>query len=163
MINAHRYYRQISPGIQEYVEAVLFQHYLETEKLLSLEDCAGKLPGGILLTEEDYILGLFDMTGELMRYAVTQLASRGELPTGSTNGQANILTTLQDLRRSLETLDASGSHGLARCMDKKMGTTKTSVEKVENAVYSMTVRGKERPKGWNPGLDVPREMGEVES
>lgn len=98
-----------------------------------------------------------------MRYAITLLAISGELPTSTTRGgETNILTTLQQLRTNLETLDVSGSFGLAREFQRKMTTTRTSVEKVESAVYSMTVRGKERPKGWNPGLDIPREVGEVE-
>lgn len=163
-INAYRYQRQISPGIQEFMEAVLFQHYLETQGVLPLDASAKRIPENHLLTEDDYILGLFDMTGELMRYAITQLATSGELPTSKSGegGGSNILTTLQDLRTSLEALDVSGSFGLARDVQQKMTTTKTSVEKVEKAVYSMTVRGNERPKGWNPGLDVSREVGEVE-
>ena len=70
-INAYRYQRQISGGIQEYMEAVLFQHYLETTKLMTYDDAARTLPGNVQLTHDDYALGLFDMTGELMRFAVT--------------------------------------------------------------------------------------------
>jgi predicted translin family RNA/ssDNA-binding protein len=162
-INAYRYQRQISPGIQEFMEAVLFQHYLETLGILPPDECAKRIPEGILLTEDDYALGLFDMTGELMRYAITQLATSGELPAVKADGGPSILNVLQDLRTNLEALDISGSYGLAKNIEQKMSTTKTSVEKVENAVYSMTVRGKERPKGWNPGLDAPRDVGEVES
>jgi len=29
---------------------------------------------------------------------------------------------------------------------------KTCVEKVENAVYGMIIRGRERPKGWVPDI-----------
>ncbi len=161
-INAYRYQRQMSPGIQEFMEALLFQHYLETESILSPTDSAKRIPEDILLTEDDYILGLFDMTGELMRYAITQMATNGELPASKTAGGSSILAVLQDLRSQLEALDCSGSFGLTKNIDQKMTTTRASVEKVENAVYSMTVRGRERPQGWNPGLDAPREVGEVE-
>ena len=162
-INAYRYQRQISPGIQEFMEALLFQHYLETQSILSPDESAKRIPKDLLLTQDDYILALFDMTGELMRYAITQLATSGELPTSkSSGGGTNILTTLQHLRTNLETLDVGDSFGLARDIRQKMTTTRASVEKVETAVYSMTVRGKERPKGWNPGLDITREVGEVE-
>jgi predicted translin family RNA/ssDNA-binding protein len=161
-INAYRYQRQISPGIQEFMEAVLFQHYLETQSILAPNESAKRVPENLLLTEDDYILGLFDMTGELMRYAITKLATSGDLPASKfERGGANILTTLQDLRTNLEALDVSGSYGLAKDIQQKMTTTKSSVEKVEKAVYEMTVRGNERPKGWNPGLDVSREVGEV--
>jgi predicted translin family RNA/ssDNA-binding protein len=161
-VNAYRYQRQISPGIQEFMEAILFQHYLETQSILSPIESARRIPEAILLTEDDYILGLFDMTGELMRYAITQMATNGELPASKTEKKGNILTTLQDLRAKLEAIDMSGSYGLTRNIEQKMTTTRASVEKVENAVYSMTVRGKERPKGWNPGVDAPRQVGEVE-
>lgn len=161
-INAYRYQRQISPGIQEFMEAVLFQHYLETQSILSPTDSARMVPEDVLLTEDDYVLGLFDMTGELMRYGITQMATNGALPTSKSAGGGNILTVLQGLRARLEVLDVSGSYGLAKNIEQKMGITRASVEKVENAVYSMTVRGKERPKGWNPGVDAPREVGEVE-
>jgi predicted translin family RNA/ssDNA-binding protein len=161
-INAYRYQRQISPGIQEFMEAVLFRHYLETGRILSPTESAKLIPENLLLTEGDYILGLFDMTGELMRYAITQMATNGELPVSKSSGGANLLIGLQDLRSKLEALNTSGSFALARDVGQKMSTTRASVEKVENAVYSMTVRGKERPKGWNPGFDAPREVGEVE-
>lgn len=161
-INAYRYQRQISPGIQELMEAILFQHYLETESLLTPMESTSRIPEGILLTEDDYILGLFDMTGELMRYAITQIATTGELATSNSAGRGSILTVLQELRTRLETLDVCGSFGLAKNVELKMSTTRQSVEKVETAVYSMTVRGNERPKGWNPGLDGPREVAEVE-
>lgn len=162
-INGHRYQRQISPGIQELMEAILFRNYLETQSLLSPTESASRIPEGVLLTEDDYILGLFDMTGELMRYAITQIATTGELATSGLPGKGSILTVLQELRTKLETLDVSGSFGLAKNVEPKMSTTRQSVEKVETAVYSMTVRGNERPKGWNPGLDGPREVGEVEA
>ncbi len=161
-INAYRYQRQISPGIQEFMEAVLFRHYLETQSILSPSEAAKLISEDILLTEDDYVLGLFDMTGELMRYAITQMATNGELPASKAAGGANVLTELQDLRTKLEALDMSGSYGLSKNIEQKMSTTRSSVEKVENAVYSMTVRGKERPKGWNPGIDAPRPVGEVE-
>ncbi len=127
-----------------------------------MSESAKLIPEGILLTEDDYVLGLFDMTGELMRYAITQMATNGELPASRRAGGANILTGLQDLRTHLEALDVNNSYGLNKNIEQKMSTTRTSVEKVENAVYSMTVRGKERPKGWNPGIDAPRPAGEVE-
>lgn len=144
------------------MEAVLFRHYLETGNILSPTVSAKLIPENLLLTEDDYILGLFDMTGELMRYAITQMATNGELPVSKSAGGANLLIGLQEVRTSLEALNVSGSFALAKNIEQKMSTTRASVEKVENAVYSMTVRGKERPKGWNPGFDAPREVGEVE-
>ncbi|KIW17695.1 hypothetical protein PV08_04890 [Exophiala spinifera] len=169
-LNAQRYRGNISGGIQEYMEAVLFHHYLEHRTLMGFEDAQGHLPEGVLLTYEDYALGVFDMTGELMRFAVTYLATNGRLPgVGGGGGgdddqrDGSILADLQRLRSELEQLDASGSYSLNKEFAMKMKTTRASVEKVENGVYSMIVRGKERPKGWRPDLGEDRDRTEVES
>jgi predicted translin family RNA/ssDNA-binding protein len=167
-INAYRYRSNISGGIQEFMEALLFQHYLETQHLLDYEGAASKLPEGILLTYEDYVLGIFDMTGELMRFAITYMATNGKLPgtKGGNSSKSSILTDMQLLRTELEGIDTHGSYGLAREFGQKLKTTRTSTEKIENGVYSMIVRGKERPKGWRPDTslsDGPRESDQVES
>ena len=152
-LNTYRYQRNVSGGIQEYMEAVLFQHYLETQQVMSHDQATRLLPADVMLTYEDYALGLFDMTGELMRFAITYMATNGSLPGSNDKGSSsNILTDMQDMRSQLEILDISGSYALSKEFEQKMKTTKNSVEKVENSVYSMIVRGSERPKGWRPDL-----------
>lgn len=149
-INTWRYQRQISAAHQEHVEALSFQQYLESQKLLSLEDTSKSMPTDALATEaEDHILGLFDLTGEMMRFAITYSASNGALP--GTDG-ATILTDLQLLRGYFEQLEVGNNSLLARDFEQKMKTMRSSVEKVENAAYSLIVRGSERPKGWVPAL-----------
>ena len=167
-INAYRYRTNITGGIQEFMEAVLFQHYLETQHLLTFDIAADKLPQGILLTQEDYVLGVFDMTGELMRFAITYMATNGRLPgsQGDNSSQASILVDMQLLRSQLEGIDASGSYGLSKEFSQKLKTTRASTEKIENGVYSMIVRGKERPKGWRPdtgAMDAVRENEQTAS
>ena len=123
------------------------------------------------------MLGLFDLVGELMRFAVTNMATEGSLPCAGSHtndskmdidGEAagddrNMLTDLRSLRTLFETLDASPSNAmgtfnpLKKDVEKKMGVMKTCVEKVEKAVYGMIVRGRERPKGWVP--DMAEERG----
>ena len=157
-INAHRYQYNISGGIQEYMEAVLFQHYIETQCQMSFEEAAGTLPQALRLTYEDYVLGIFDMTGELMRFAVTHMAT-----SRSGSSDLSILADMQSLRSELEALNVEGSRSLSKEYDSKLRTTKQSVEKVENSVYSMLVRGKERPKGWRPDNEGRRDAEEIES
>ena len=142
------------------MEAVSFQHYVETQQLITYEEAQAKIARGISLTEDDYILGLFDLTGELMRFAITGMATNGALPRGSAHDPGNegndILSDLRSLRAAFETLDVTHSSAdgspLKRDLEKKMEVMKTSVEKVENAVYGMIIRGKERPKGWVPDM-----------
>ena len=170
-LNGWRYQRQISGGIQEFIEAVSFQHYLETQCLITPEEAQGRLPGGVQLTEDDYVLGLFDMVGELMRFAITNMATNGEVPRGSTEEdrglKRDILADLRSLRTCFETLDTS--HGymdgspLKRDIEKKMEVMKACVEKVEGAVYGMIIRGQERPKGWVPDMGSETRPEPVES
>ena len=160
-INAYRYSRQISSGIQEFMEAALFEHYLAEQKLLTHDEAAALFPDGIMLTHEDYALGLFDMTGELMKISITSLATQGKLPGKA--GCASVLTDMQIMRTQMELVDAG--HGyLGKQFEDKLRTTRQSTEKVEGSVYSMIVRGSERPKGWRPEVDIqPRGQEEVES
>ena len=136
-----------------------FQHYLENQVLITYAEAQSILPHGILLTEDDYILGLFDMVGELMRFAITTMATTGALPRGMIfDGMLgrDVLTDLRGLRtcfESLDTMAAGGNTFLKRDIDKKMEVMRTCVEKVENAMYGMIIRGRERPKGWVPDLD----------
>ena len=167
-INTYRYRDRITGGIQEYMEAVIFQHYLETQRIMAFDEAAAQLPEGMILTHEDYVLGLFDMTGELMRFAITSMATNGKLPTrpGVDSSTSSILTDMQDLRAMFEFVDVAGHYGLARQYESKLKTARQSVEKVENGVYQMIVRGKERPKGWRPDtsvMDVKAEGDVVES
>ena len=171
-INGWRYQRQISGGVQEYIETVLFQHYVETQQLITYEEAQNKILEGVSLTEDDYVLGLFDLVGELMRFAITSMATTGELPRGPASGADNegkdILSDLRSLRTSFEALDVTNSalngSPLKRDLEKKMEVMKTCVEKVENAVYGMIIRGRERPKGWMPDLSSEKKGREpVES
>jgi predicted translin family RNA/ssDNA-binding protein len=176
-LNAFRY-RSITGGNQEFIEAITFQHYLETQRLLSYEGAVSELvrlggsQGPVLLTPDDYILGVFDMVGELMRFAVTTMATTGGLPGytvpsvhGSSRDDApehdrgtrdhlehidrSILEDLRELRAYLEGFTTEDSF-LSRDLGKKITVMQQCVEKVENAVYSLIVRGSERPKGWMP-------------
>lgn len=179
--NAWRYQRQISPGMQEWVEAAVFQRYLETQTLLTVDEARKLLPEGMLLTDEDWLLGVFDAVGEMMRFGITGMAVGGKVLGGKGTGQEtekgeanademeidskgeerNMLVDLRLLRSLLERLETRRS---GWDLSKKIPVMKTCVEKVENAVYGMIVRGRERPKGWVPeGREQERQMEAVES
>ena len=177
-LNAHRYARQISGGCQEYIEAASFQHYLTTATILSYDDAKAQMKAldvdgpGVHLSLEDYLLGLYDMTGELMKFAITAMATSGGLPVihsgdGQDNdgipagSQRNILTDMRNLRAALEALDAGTGGPFAKDVGQKMRVMQASVEKVEKALYGLIVRGAERPKGWMPDTDSARPL-EVE-
>jgi len=154
--NAWRYQRQISPGIQEFMEALSFQHYLSHQSLITPDQASLATGEGIDMTADDYVLGLFDLVGELMRFAITTMATTGSLPgtKGEDGENRTILMDLRSLRTRFEALDTTscGGTGLGKDVEKKMDVMKTCVEKVETAVYGMIIRGRERPKGWVPDL-----------
>jgi len=157
-VNSWRYQRQISGGIQEYMEAISFEHYLRHQSLISIEEASNSLPGTIELTRDDYVLGVFDLVGELMRFAITTMAITGSLPKPQMGedsaAERDILMDLRSLRVSFQALDTTscGDTGFAKVAEEKMEVMKTCVEKVEKAVYGMIIRGRERPKGWVPDL-----------
>jgi len=154
------------------MEAASFQHYLETATLLSYDDAKRKMKEldvegpGVELSPDDYILGVYDMTGELMRFAITAMAVSGALPvitpssesdstamdTLSSAQNRSVLTDMRAVRAELEGLN-TGTGPLAKDAEKKMDVMRASVEKVEKALYGLIVRGAERPKGWMPEMD----------
>lgn len=195
-INVWRYQRQISSGVQEYIEATSFQHYLETQHLITLKEAQATIPGGIVLTEKDYLLGLFDLVGEMMKFAITNMATSGSLPRGGgappspkkdegqgeeedvkaePNGGTDILTDLRSLRTCLSGLDLSPGHAssggggsgggqLEKDVRQKMEVMRTSVEKVERAVYGIIIRGRERwAPDWGADDNNERRRDQLES
>ncbi|KAH8429062.1 translin family protein [Aspergillus melleus] len=173
-LKSWRYQRQISSGVQEYIEALSFHYYLRHQSLISLPQVRESLPDGILVSEEDYLMGLFDLTGEMMRFAVMALSSgqaqskteaseeqakaegEGEAagpskPTLSSS-QAGIVVDLQALRFLFEGLSVPRRHFMFKDLGKKTDVMQNSVEKVERAAYGILVRGSERPAGWMPDL-----------
>ncbi|KAJ5807682.1 Translin C-terminal [Penicillium robsamsonii] len=164
-INGWRYQRQISAGIQEFIEAVSFDHYLRTQTLITHAECSARVPPGILVTEEDYLMGLYDLTGEMMRFAVLSLSSGNTTATNATentasdsekstvaSSQGGIVVDLRAIRAGFEALTVPQRHYMFRDLAKKQDVMQNSVEKVERAAYGIVVRGSERPSGWTPDL-----------
>lgn len=134
-------------------------------------------------------MGVFDLTGEMMRFAVTTLSTGGQIkkeeekednmdttpddagksvPT-LPESKAGIVVDLRYMRAMLENLNVPRRHRshMMRDMHKKLGVMQNSVEKVERAAYGILVRGSERPSGWTPDLSTAAGAGaasvEVES
>ena len=134
-----------------------------------------QLPAEILVTEDDYVMGLFDLTGEMMRFAVTALSSGNaskqeetetetetpdatrKLPHLSAT-QAGLVVDVRAMRAEFEALSVPKRSNMMRDLFKKVEVMQNSVEKVERAAYGILVRGSERPSGWTPDLSAPVEM-----
>lgn len=150
-LSAYRYQRNISDAIQEYLEAASFRHYITTGTLISIVQAQTALPAGILLTVVDYFGGILDLIGELMRLGITIIATTAPALDNNPTQTPRILSDLREFRRFFDSFDLD-SGPLGKELDKKMATMRTSVDKVERAVYGMFVRGRERPPGWVPDV-----------
>ncbi|PWN50540.1 Translin [Violaceomyces palustris] len=150
-LRAQRYERAIGPGMEEFIEALSFYHYLRYGNLVSLQevqarfrlkpfaeggsDALGGQEGAILLPipTSRYLLGLSDLTGELMRFATNAVGQ------GDTGKIVNpVLSLLRDIRNELDPFVP-----LIRDMKKKQSVTSQSVKKIEDVLYAIAVRSSE--------------------
>ncbi|PKK33082.1 translin-associated factor X [Columba livia] len=155
----YQFHRAISPGLQEYVEAVSFQYFIKTRSLISVEEINKQLiftaedreettnmtsnshdkqphTCSLKVTPVDYLLGVADLTGELMRLCISSVGN-GDIDTP--------FELSQFLRQIYDGFTFIGNTGPYE-VSKKLYTLKQSLAKVENACYTLKVRGSEIPK-----------------
>lgn len=184
----YQYLRAYSPGLQEYIEAVTFYHYLQDENLVGVDKVQTdlifstnfKTPETKLLLEEtlctssaddiaiqsqsnlnlekdtsltahegalkgknsvvvpvppsEYMLGVADFTGELMRMAINSVGA-GDLDTPS--------LVLKLMRLINCAFNSFGN--IPRELRQKARVLSQSLQKVERACYTLRVRGSEIP------------------
>ncbi|TFY83727.1 hypothetical protein EWM64_g272 [Hericium alpestre] len=167
-----RYQSNVSPGLQEYIEALSFTHYLEQGTLISYAGVQVSLSdattgpvsfrnvhpsvcGFILsvnsspvlaawqyftLPVSDYLLGVSDLTGELMRFAISAIAKRG--------GRTKASEVCAFVRSCKADFEAFTPH--VRDLGKKQRVTSQSLQKIEDAAYAVAVRSSE--------YDLPPEL-----
>lgn len=173
--------------LEELIEALTFAHYLRTQCLMGFSEAVAKVAGlseptsdkmdvdvgdppptvvtgglrpAVVITEDDYLMGIFDLSGEMMRFATTSAALTGKMAGGSATPPAGgrertIAVDMQDLGSFFEMLPQQHN----RSYQVKLSTLRSSVFKVEKLAYGLTVRGTERPTGWMPedGDDPPED------
>ncbi|XP_020250036.1 translin-associated protein X [Asparagus officinalis] len=129
-------------AIQEYVEAAAFCKFCKTGSLLNLAEInatlrplSDKYPEPLQINVLDYLLGLADVTGELMRLAI------GRISDGEVEYAEKICRFVRDIYRELTLLVPLMDDNVE--MKKKMEVMLQSVVKIENACYSVHVRGSE--------------------
>ncbi|KAI5921076.1 Translin [Camillea tinctor] len=159
-------YRYSPICLEELVEALSFAHYLRHQALITPAQTQDAMPTtGIPLTAADYVFGIFDLTGEMMRFATAVTALAGAVPTGeASQGEAaddrTIVNDMQEVSSMFQICPPVG--GKPTNYSKKMDVMIEQVLKVERLGYGVTVRGTERPKGWMPDLKEPLRDGDAE-
>lgn len=161
--DAYQYHRAYRAGLEEYVEALTFYEYLENggctrdwiklEEMLTYhttmkqsepsepsvssdaEEPVTKMTR-VLVPPTDYIMGMADLTGELMRRCINNLAI-GDI--------ASCYHTCNFVRHMYVAFLGYTS-ACSNEMNKKIFTLKQSLAKMENTCYTIKVRGSEIPK-----------------
>jgi predicted translin family RNA/ssDNA-binding protein len=132
-------------GVQEYIEAKTFHHYMrhngipdwvEVQKDLTYpaegEEEEFRLP----LVPTEYMLGLGDLTGELMRRCINCVG------TGHLDTCREVCVFMRHIYKGFAGVNCPG----CREMGRKVYTLRQSLLKTENACYTIHVRGSEVPQ-----------------
>lgn len=147
----YQYIRAFTGGLQEFVEALSFYHYIKNGNVMCLEEIynpaffeqpeasgdmmkKSELPLATFLTPLEYALGIADLTGELMRKCINSVC------TGDIEEPFKLSILLQNVYQAFL---VCRNH--SRDFKRKMITLKCSVQKVENACYAIKLRGTEMP------------------
>lgn len=171
----NEFIRSYTIGVQEFIEAFTFLHYLKSGRLISYDevqkflsfspkesiadepekqdvckDPPKKDPVIILpLSRADFLLGIADLTGELMRLCINAVGS------GNTRLPFHVLSFMRTTWRGFLGVDTDS----VKYLGQKMSVMKTSLCKVENVCYSVKIRGSELPK--DIGTDFSSEGSKV--
>lgn len=118
-----RHERNIGGGLEEFIEALSFYHYLKTTKLITLQEVQERFRDVLKVPIHRYLLGLSDLTGELMRFATNAV---GQGDTG------RVVHHVLGITRCLhDTLDPFIP--LVNELRKKQAVTRQSLQKIEHS------------------------------
>lgn len=153
--DAYQFHRAYRAGLEEYIEALTFYEYLQDggmqdwttlERALTYRTTSSPTDSPeqstckamqVMITPTDYILGIADLTGELMRKCINNLAI-GDV--------SSCYQTCNFVRKIYIAFLGYTSVVHNNEVNKKIITLKHSLTKMENACYTIKVRGSEIPK-----------------
>lgn len=160
----YQYLRAYSAGLQEFVEAMTFYQYLSSKTITSYTPIQEKLKYMITTSESvpqendigdqvevinvdreittlmppsEFILGLADLTGELMRKCINNLS------TGNVEGCFQTCDFVRNIYKAF--IGLSNVQGYKE-VGRKCYVLKQSLAKMELVCYNIVVRGSEIPK-----------------
>ena len=143
-----RYKSAYSIGIQEYIEALSFYYYWKEGMLLSYplaqsymtfhHDDVTKEHTVLFLNPFDYLLGLADLTGELMRVCINSVGK------GLWSVPSIVVKFIREVYASLVALD---HFSLSKELLTKLDMILSNLLKTEQTWYALKVRDSDIPKG----------------
>jgi predicted translin family RNA/ssDNA-binding protein len=110
-----------SASLEEYTEAKAFLRFLEKGTLITCKELK-------VVDAEEYLLGLTDFTGELMRYAVLRATKRDR------KAVENARNMIDSIYGQFVMFDFRNSE-----LRKKYDSIKYNLQKVENVLYDMAL------------------------
>ena len=118
-------------AMEEWVEGRLFEAWLESHGniILSPDELSAELPSPLIVTEEEYLGGLVDFTGEVGRWAVLQATYRNRAAV------ENALAADLTVEAALIHLGTS----VPGRMGKKVGALRNNVKKLEHVLYELSL------------------------
>ncbi|XP_050307800.1 translin-associated protein X [Anthonomus grandis grandis] len=139
------YHRAFTSGMQEFIEALCLYQYISNDKIESWEcindqyfqyENANDMLLNLLFTQYDFVLGIADLTGELMRKCINTLG------TGNVSDCFNICNFVRAINTGFLGLSYSGNKEISR----KAYVLRQSLSKMELVCYNIQIRGSEVPK-----------------
>ncbi|XP_071545744.1 translin-associated protein X [Panulirus ornatus] len=143
----HQFVNAYTGGIQEYIEALSFHYFLKTESIISHDEIQGRVtfggqgdqtdvvPISVLVQPKEYILGIADLTGELMRFCIKCVST----------GDFEMCYKICDVLKKMHGGFLSLGYIPVKELYHKMVVFRSSLHKVEEACYSLQLRKSEVP------------------
>lgn len=142
--DGYLYHKAFTSGMQEFIEALCFYQFLKNDGLDSWLNVnnyfqyeeEGQEPFSLLFSQYDFILGIADFTGELMRKCINTLG------VGNVSDCFKLCNFVRTIHTGFLGLSYSGQREISR----KAYVLKQSLGKMELVCYNLQIRGSEIPK-----------------
>eukprot|EP00803_Ostreobium_quekettii_P000166 evm.model.scf_1883.3 EVM.evm.TU.scf_1883.3 scf_1883:11343-14020(-) len=112
-------------ALEEYAEAVAFRGYLKEGRLLKLAEVQAEVP---LVAVEEYLGGVLDFTGELLRYSIFRATER------NIEAVQNCKDLVEGLMEAFMEFDMRNGQ-----LRKKYDSLKYTLSKMENTLYELSL------------------------
>ncbi|KAL9644164.1 hypothetical protein ABK040_005628 [Willaertia magna] len=134
-----KYARSYSFGLQELIEGISFYYFIKDGSLITLEALQSEI--NFQVSPLDYLLGIADLTGELMRLATTNFNVE-EIPKQILSFMNEMYSNFLDIMTSAKGLSPYEEKDLKT----KLDIMETSLSKVEKICYAIVLQQNDRFK-----------------